>query len=81
MGITMPADTKIVDNERENVNTIPNPAADTSGTAGRGGDKVHQEVQGHDVAKGRLETNEEKEFREARGLDEPVAADRKPANP
>jgi len=81
MGITMPADTKIVDNERENVNTITNPDMDTSGTAGRGGDTVHPETQGHHVDKGRLETNEEKEFREARGLDDPVAADRKAGNP
>ncbi|GAA5984613.1 hypothetical protein JCM5350_008157 [Sporobolomyces pararoseus] len=75
MGITMPASAKIVDNEREGDNVVPN--SDTSGTAGPGGDFVHKETQGHDVSKGRLETNAEREDREARGLAEPVAADRK----
>jgi hypothetical protein len=74
MGITMPASTKIVDNEHVGDNVVPN--SDVSGTAGPGGDFVHKETQGHDVSKGRLETNEEREFREARGLKEPVSADR-----
>ncbi|GAA5892323.1 uncharacterized protein JCM6883_007319 [Sporobolomyces salmoneus] len=77
MGITMPASTKIVDTEREGDHVVPN--SDVSGTAGKGGDFVHKEVQGHDVAKGRLETNAEREDREAFGLKEPVAADRKHA--
>ncbi|GAA5927235.1 uncharacterized protein JCM15063_005842 [Sporobolomyces koalae] len=77
MGITMPADAQVKDTEREGDHVVSN--QDTSGTAGAGGDFVHKETQGHDVSKGRLETNEEKEFREARGLDEPVSADRKSA--
>lgn len=79
MGITMPASTKIVDNEREGDNVVPN--SDTSGTAGAGGDFVHKETQGHHVDKIRLENNDERADREALGLKEPVAADRKPAVP
>ncbi|GAA6019011.1 hypothetical protein JCM11491_002489 [Sporobolomyces phaffii] len=77
MGVSMPAATKIVDREHEGDHVVPN--RDGSGTAGPGGDFVHKETQGHDVAKGRLETNEEREDREARGLKEPVDADRKRA--
>lgn len=77
MGITMPASTKIVDTEHEGDNVVRN--SDVSGTHGKGGDFVHKETQGHDVAKGRLETNAEREDREALGLKEPVAADRKHA--
>ncbi|GAA6059786.1 hypothetical protein JCM10212_003681 [Sporobolomyces blumeae] len=79
LGYTMPADTKIVDTEREGDHVVPN--SDKSGTAGPGGDVVHKETQAHDVTgmKGRLERDDERADRESAGWKEPVLGDRKPA--
>lgn len=83
MGITMPADTRIVSNERETLHTEANPVTgDSTSTAGPGGDARHRVVHEHELKgmKQRLENDDERASREALGKDEPITEARKPTD-
>lgn len=76
MGITMPADTKIISNEREGDHVEPNVLPGESlSTAGPGGDMRQREAQEHELKgmKQRLENDDERASREALGKDEPIS--------
>lgn len=76
MGITMPADTKIISTEREGDHVEPNVLPGESlSTAGPGGDMRQRQAQEHELKgmKQRLENNDERASREALGYDEPIS--------
>ncbi|GAA5987109.1 hypothetical protein JCM10908_001029 [Rhodotorula pacifica] len=83
MGITMPADTKIISHEREGDHVEPNVLPGESlSTAGPGGDMKRREPAAHELKgmKQRLENDDERASRERLGYDEPINRLRKPAN-
>jgi hypothetical protein len=75
MGITMPADTKIISTEREGDHVEPNVLPGESlSTAGPGGDMRQRKAQEHELKgmKQRLENDDERASREALGYDETI---------
>ncbi|GAA5952405.1 hypothetical protein JCM8115_003592 [Rhodotorula mucilaginosa] len=83
MGITMPADTKIISTEREGDHVEPNVLPGESlSTAGPGGDMRQRKTQEHELKgmKQRLENDDERASREALGYDETITRLRQPPN-